>query len=146
MDTDATGFETTEPRPNEIQELPLPADASAPGVAREFVRTRWPRLGEEVIDDVVLIVSELASNAVQHGQPEIELRIRVEPFSVDVSVLDHGPGIPPTEIAPPHELATSGRGLSIVDRLASDWGVEPFDGAAGKTVWARLRRDSTSGP
>jgi anti-sigma regulatory factor (Ser/Thr protein kinase) len=140
MDTDATGFETTEPRPNEIQELPLPADTSAPGVAREFVRTRWPQLGEEVIDDVVLIVSELASNAVQHGQPDIELRIRVEPFSVDVSVLDHGPVIPLTEIVQPQEMATSGRGLSIVDRLASDWGVEPFDGAAGKTVWARLRR------
>ncbi|HEY2296342.1 MAG TPA: ATP-binding protein [Jatrophihabitans sp.] len=142
MDTDATGSETTEPRPNEIQELPLPADTSAPGVAREFVRTRWPQLGEEVIDDVVLIVSELASNAVQHGRPKIELRIRVEPFSVDVSVLDHGPVIPPTQIVQPQEMATSGRGLSIVDRLASDWGVEPFDGAAGKAVWARLRRDS----
>jgi anti-sigma regulatory factor (Ser/Thr protein kinase) len=144
MDTDATGSETTEPRPTEIQELPLPADTSAPGVARAFVRNRWPQLGEEVIDDVMLIVSELASNAVQHGQPEIELRIRVEPFSVDVSVLDHGATVPPREIAAPDETATSGRGLSIVDRLASDWGVEPFDGGSGKTVWARLQRDTGS--
>jgi anti-sigma regulatory factor (Ser/Thr protein kinase) len=140
MDNEATSSEA-EPGSRQVEQLPLPADKTAPSVARGYVRDRWPRLGEDVLDDVTLIVSELVSNAVQHGQPDIELRIRVEPFAVDVSVLDHGPRVPPAEIAPPQEHATSGRGLSIVDRLASDWGVEPLDG--GKTVWARLERGDT---
>lgn len=120
-------------------ELPLAADVRAPGQARTFVRTGWPELDEDVLDDVVLIVSELVSNAVQHGQPDIVLRMLVEPFSIDVSVLDHGAQVPPATIRVPDDAATSGRGLSIVDHLASDWGVHPLDGGDGKQVWARLR-------
>jgi anti-sigma regulatory factor (Ser/Thr protein kinase) len=136
MDSDETRADRTEPASNHV-EIPLPADVRAPGEARNFVRTRWPELDEDVLDDVTLIVSELVSNAVQHGEPDIVLRMLVEPFSVDVSVLDHGSQVPPATIRVPAESATSGRGLSIVDRLASDWGVEPLDG--GKQVWARLR-------
>jgi len=142
MDTEATRSEKPEPGSEQVEQVPLPAEKTAPGIAREYVRERWPQLGEGVLDDVTLIVSELVSNAVQHGRPDIGLRIRVEPFAVDVSVLDHGSEVPPVEIAPPNETATSGRGLSIVDRLASDWGVEPLDG--GKTVWARLERGNTA--
>jgi anti-sigma regulatory factor (Ser/Thr protein kinase) len=83
-------------------------------------------------------VSELVSNAVQHGEPEILLRMRMDPLAIDISVLDHGTGVPPENVAAPSTSATSGRGLSIVDRLASDWGVVPLEGGTGKTVWARL--------
>lgn len=117
----------------------MPADVSAPGTARAFVRDRWPDLDEEVLDDVTLIVSELVSNAVQHGEPEILLRIAVEPFGVDVSVLDHGPVIPTSKLTAPSTDAVSGRGLTIVERLAKDWGVDPLDDGSGKMVWARLK-------
>lgn len=126
---------------SEPVELPLAADVRAPGQARTFVRERWPELDEGVLDDVTLIVSELVSNAVQHGEPEILLRMLVEPFSIDVSVLDHGTTVPPATIEVPDTGATSGRGLSIVDHLASDWGVQPLDGGDGKHVWARLRME-----
>ena len=62
----------------------------------------------------------------------------MDPLLIDISVLDHGAEVPPDEITPPDAWATSGRGLAIVDRLASDWGVEPLEGGVGKTVWARL--------
>lgn len=126
---------------SERVELPLRADVRAPGQARAFVRGRWPGLDDAVLDDVTLIVSELVSNAVQHGKPDIVLRMLVEPFSIDVSVLDHGEQVPSTTIQVPEGTATSGRGLSIVDRLASDWGVQPLDGGDGKHVWARLRME-----
>jgi anti-sigma regulatory factor (Ser/Thr protein kinase) len=122
---------------NEV-ELPLPADVKSPGRARAFVRDRCPGAADEVLDDITLIVSELVSNAVKHGKPEIELRMRMNPLLIDISVLDHGPQVLPAEIMAPDAWATSGRGLSIVDRLASDWGVEPLAGGTGKTVWARL--------
>lgn len=119
-------------------ELPLPADVGSPAQARAFVRDRWPSADAEVLDDITLIVSELVSNAVKHGEPEILLRMRLDPLAIDVSVLDHGSGVPSEEVRTPATSATSGRGLSIVERLASDWGVVPFEGGGGKTVWARL--------
>lgn len=138
MEPNQTHSEHTEQASNPV-EVPLPADVRAPGEARGFVRERWPELGDDVLDDVTLIVSELVSNAVQHGQPDIVLRMLVEPFSIDVAVLDHNPQLPSLSVAVPIETATSGRGLSIVDRLASDWGVLPLGSGDGKHVWARLK-------
>ncbi|HEY8302461.1 MAG TPA: ATP-binding protein [Jatrophihabitans sp.] len=138
MDSNQTHSESAEHASQPI-EIPLPADVRAPGEARGFVRERLPELGEDVLDDVTLIVSELVSNAVQHGQPDIVLRMIVEPLSIDVSVLDHGTTVPSRDVQVPMETATSGRGLSIVDRLASDWGVLPLEPGRGKHVWARLK-------
>jgi anti-sigma regulatory factor (Ser/Thr protein kinase) len=121
-------------------DIPLPADSTAPRAARSFVRDNCPHLGGEVLDDITLIVSELVSNAVRHGRPEIALRMTVEPLSVDVSVLDHGTALPPAQATPaPDPTAASGRGLAIVESLASDWGVHPLETESGKCVWARLR-------
>ncbi len=131
MDTEATCSEQAESTSSEI-ELPLAANVEAPGKARAFVRERWPESNEEVLDDLTLIVSELVSNAVQHGEPDIVLRMRTDPLSVDISVLDHGRDVPPGTIVAPENSATSGRGLTIVNHLASDWGVVPFDGCSGK--------------
>ena len=138
MEPNQTHSEDTEDASRPV-EVPLSADVRAPGEARGFVRRRWPALGDDVLDDITLIVSELVSNAVQHGRPDIVLRMLVEPFSIDISVLDHGPQLPSRSVAVPTDTATSGRGLSIVDRLASDWGVVPLESGDGKQVWARLQ-------
>jgi anti-sigma regulatory factor (Ser/Thr protein kinase) len=135
MDSEATGSRSEEQEPGQV-ELPLPAGNQAPALARSFVRDRWPGFENETLDDITLIVSELVSNAVQHGEPEIILRMQVVPFAVDVSVLDHGRGVPPKQPSIPDPTANSGRGLSIVDQLASEWGVDELSG--GKAVWARL--------
>ena len=89
-----------------------------------------------MLDDVELIVSELVSNAVRHGRPAIVLRLRSDPFAVDIGVLDHGPGCP--EPRDPSDEEGSGRGLRIVEMLSSAWGVQQLDDQRGKLVWASV--------
>lgn len=144
------GSEPIHSQPDESKssrvEMALPATTKAPGLARTFVRDRWPALETEILDDITLIVSELVSNAVQHGKPDIVLRMQVVPLAVDVSVLDHGPGVPPGRVVVADTAAISGRGLSIVERLASDWGVDELGGEfVGKSVWARLNVEEPTG-
>lgn len=79
---------------------------------------------------VLLLVSELATNAVVHGKGAYEIRV-VPGDRVRVEVWDEG-------LERPHRVAvgaeaTSGRGLRIVEELATAWGVEPL--AGGKVVW-----------
>ena len=121
-------------------EMVLPAVSQSVGIARRYVHRRWRQLDDGVLNDVGLIVSELVSNAVRHGQPDIVFRLRVDPLAVDVAVLDQGPDLPPTDLRPAGGLATSGRGLSIVNELASSWGVDGHDGSGAKTVWASIQR------
>ncbi|MHA3701169.1 ATP-binding protein [Jatrophihabitans sp. YIM 134969] len=121
--------------------LALSADATAVVEARRFVADRWCWLDGVTLSDVELVVYELVTNAVRHGRPDIELRLRVEPFALDVAVLDHGSDDIPDDTAVSGTTSPTGRGLAIVDRLSSFWGVEPAtDGAPGKVVWASITR------
>ena len=87
---------------------------------------------EEVIEDVLLLVSELVTNAVLHARTEVHVAASVEPGRVLVSVADDDP-----EHAPHRPergaLATSGRGMWLVERLATAWGVEVQ--TTSKVVW-----------
>jgi two-component sensor histidine kinase len=87
------------------------------------------------------MVSELATNAVQHAQTEFEVGIWVTPDadgrSVLVRVTDNAPGSPAPQ-NPPVDAA-HGRGLRIVEALAARWGVEQEEFGPGKTVWFRAR-------
>ncbi|MGP2438886.1 ATP-binding protein [Streptomyces sp. JW3] len=109
-----------------------------PAQARTAVRAaceRW-QVVSPVVDDAAVIVSELTSNAVQHAPAaELTLSLRLSTGHVWVSVSDHGPR---TRIQP-HEAADTderGRGLAIVEALATRYGVD--SSAAGTTVWACL--------
>lgn len=91
------------------------------------------------IDDVVLVASELVSNAVMHTatdrvDDELDVRWDVQPDCVLVRVMDASPDLPRPRQANPYDAR--GRGLSIVAALALDWGVRRTDG--GKQVWARV--------
>lgn len=96
----------------------------------------------DTVDRVELVVSELVTNAVRYGPGEtISLRLVAMPGgAVTGEVVDQGDGHVAigeryvTTDGLGDELAEGGRGLLIVDRLASDWGVEP-----GSThVWFRF--------
>ena len=116
-------------------EFPLPNDDTAAWHARNAVRTtleRWHLL--HVIDDVVLAVSELVTNAVRHGLPPILLHIRRQAGKVRVDVEDARPQ-PLAPAEHPTDIRESGRGLDIVSKVADEAGSEgiPDD---GKTVYA----------
>ncbi|MEU9797729.1 ATP-binding protein [Streptomyces sp. NPDC051000] len=115
------------------------------GEARRRMREhlRLGGLSESVVDDAVLILSELLSNACRHGRPlgsqevgdgEIRAAWRVDRAGrLTVEVTDGGG---PTRPIPstPSVTARGGRGLNIISALAQDWGVR--DGAGGEvTVW-----------
>jgi anti-sigma regulatory factor (Ser/Thr protein kinase) len=83
-------------------------------------------------------VSELVTSALKHGQPDITLGVSLDPPLIGVSVQDEGEDMPPTAVRAPELTAASGRGLMIIDSIASRWGVVPRESGPGKTVWFRL--------
>jgi serine/threonine-protein kinase RsbW len=92
-----------------------------------------------LIDDVVLVATELVTNAIRHAEPladgEVTVAWRVDGHEVLVRVTDGGASSRP-RVRHPSPRETSGRGLALVETLASRWGVE--DAAGATTVWATL--------
>jgi len=109
----------------------LPRMTTSVRTARRMVRDHSLTLGVKQREDAALMVSELVSNALQHGVGAISLRIDVETDGVRVEVSDQGN----VAVAPsPTPGAHGGWGLRIVDDLADSWGV-----LAGSTrVWFHL--------
>ncbi len=95
----------------------------------------------DVVDDVLLVVTELVNNAVTHAHSECELRISISPVSLRIEVTDHGAGTP--DPLPPSATRNHGRGLHLVDALTAAWGFESGE-AGAKTVWAELLRDGAT--
>ena len=81
------------------------------------------------------MLSELATNAVQHAATEFEVSVHVAPDCgrVRVEVSDGAPGYPTPQDPVPD--APDGRGLHIVRALADAWGIEMRRDRPGKTVW-----------
>ncbi len=102
---------------------------------RAYVADELRRLDRiDLTDDAELVASELATNAVLHGDGIV--RVAVGPVDEGVRLEVHDR----TRVSPVLALATTdamtGRGLRLVAAVASRWGVEPAD--AGKVVWAEL--------
>jgi anti-sigma regulatory factor (Ser/Thr protein kinase) len=88
------------------------------------------------VPDVELVVSELVTNAVVHGQPPLWIMVERMESAIRVGVHDGGHG-PLRASDPVQELtALSGRGLGLVAAVASSWGVEPS--RSGQVVWANM--------
>lgn len=90
-----------------------------------------------VVDDLLLLVSELVTNAVVHAGSLAVVRLDTDDERIKVAVADSDATRQPS-MTDPSPLATSGRGVMLVDRLAARWGVEPQH--AGKIVWFELPR------
>lgn len=136
---------------------PVPADRrwrtlslrQASGIvptARDFARQAlhdwgWlPAAGADrraAAEDVLLVVSELVTNACLHADGPEELRIACSPKVLRVEVVDRGAGQPAPRT--PHRAGRpGGHGMFIVQRLCLDWGVVRTPDEPGKTVWAEL--------
>lgn len=108
-----------------IVEWVLPDDLSAARAARVHVADELGRRGvpDAVADDVVLVASELAANAIRHGRPPALLRLDYSAGRVRVTVSNHG-GSPDPRILDAATDAGHGRGLAMVRALAEDMGWE----------------------
>ena len=104
-------------------DLALPRDPSAAADARRELHRRLDHtLHQDVLDALSLVVSELVTNAVMHGQGAIRFRLQLASGDLRGDVIDDGDGFEhELRAAGPH--ATAGRGLLIVDRLTTRWGV-----------------------
>lgn len=110
----------------------------APSRARAWTSTRLPHLPREITNDVLLVVSELVTNAVQHGHPEIVLSVDIDHARVRIEVSDGNDELPNVAQAEPAVDRPTGRGLLIVAATAADWGVERSPGTPGKSIWAEV--------
>lgn len=115
-------------------ETALAGENQSASTARDFVRLH---LGAHdlafLFDDMQLVVSELAANAVEHAGTPFTVNLSGDGASVLLTVHD-GSSSAPVQL-PPGRTSTGGRGMAIVDRLSDDWGVD-HDDAAEKSVWA----------
>ena len=113
----------------------FPAMPASVSQARRFLLAAVPGASPDETDELVLLLSELATNAVQHATTEFEVGVRMAPDgrSVRVEVSDGADGYP----TPQEQVADApnGRGLHIVRALADAWGVEMRRDRPGKTVW-----------
>ncbi|WP_007514952.1 SpoIIE family protein phosphatase [Pseudofrankia saprophytica] len=135
--------------------ITLPPAAESPRSARRFLLSALRgRIDEDTLDSALLLVTELVTNVVVHAgtpatvdvtaTPSGELTVRVHDLHpVRIGSSRRGGGDGP---AGSHEgglgesglggLREDGRGLALVDALASSWGTQ--HGAGGKTVWFHL--------
>ncbi|MEU9127023.1 ATP-binding protein [Kitasatospora sp. NPDC048540] len=152
-------------RPGPVRRLALSGRAGAIGRSRDHaasVLREWGWLPADDAqrrartEDVLLVVSELVTNACRHAGGAAELVIAVAAHTLRIEVTDLSPAAPaplvpmapPTPPAPAAQVPArippqlpgrpGGYGLRAVAMLASRWGCTPGPDASGKVVWAEL--------
>jgi anti-sigma regulatory factor (Ser/Thr protein kinase) len=87
------------------------------------------------VDDAVMVVNELVSNAVDHARSTSRVTLNLDERGLTIAVRDFYMCEPP-QPKPLEPAGVRGRGLFIVSAASSAWGVEKH--ADGKTIWAAL--------
>jgi anti-anti-sigma factor len=123
-------------------EMELPREVSAPAQARaELRRAIEPRVAEIELATATLLTSELVTNAVVHPPTDdgaVGMTITAYPDHLRVEVCDPGPGFDPATPAP-RPTQVGGRGLLVVDRLATRWGTSRAEHPDGDfCVWFEM--------
>lgn len=149
--------------------LRLPADDRTPAAARALVREVLVAGGRtDALDSALLLVSELTTNGVVHAGTAVEVEVAADRHGVTVTVSDQQPGplrLPAAPVLAQPDVAAPaavlhagsggdledaalderGRGLFLVDRLATTWGTRHHPG--GKSIWFRIgSTDADGGP
>ncbi|MFE1749980.1 ATP-binding protein [Streptomyces anandii] len=130
----------------QVRRLNLDGESGVVPLARDFTRQAlyaWGWLPAATADqraaaeDVLLVVSELVTNACLHAEGPEQLEITCDRKVIRLEVSDRGTGQPAPRT--PHRAGRpGGHGMFIVQRLCLDWGVVRTPGVAGKKVWAEL--------
>jgi hypothetical protein len=123
----------SEPLPGVVRfSFDAPPGESPPAGWRQDLLPVLKSFGDEgAAEDVVLAAGELIANAVEHGGGLCGLHVEGRPGHVVVEVYDHVP-----QLGGRSPDGDRGRGLSMVQTLARDWGWIPC--CDGKLVWARF--------
>src|SRR5699024_8169974 len=122
-------------------------DLRGPTDARHAVDAAIGISDESSRQTVLLLVTELATNAVVHGRPPCRLRVHTGQEWLRIAVSDTDPH-PPVVLNPGPDV-DHGRGLLLVTTLADAWGVDRTRhpaGQDGKVVWAEARLTSPVSP
>jgi anti-sigma regulatory factor (Ser/Thr protein kinase) len=117
------------------EEADFPAELASAAAARRFaasVLRSWRC--DALVAEAELLISELVVNAVLHADSAVTVHLALRPGTLRVEVADTSPVQPEQRAVDP--TAVTGRGLLIVDTVASSWGVDPT--ADGKVVWFEL--------
>lgn len=128
----------------ELLRLLMPCDPSAPRLARQALGSLTPIA--PVRDAVLLVASELISNAVMHAgcEPaeEIELVVQMDSDTVRLAISDRGRSDRTPTVRGPGYRGPGGLGLHVVEGLARRWGSER---QMGTVVWAELSLEAQAG-
>ncbi|SDD01504.1 ATP-binding protein [Streptomyces prasinopilosus] len=134
------------PGGRQVRRLTFEDQGAVVPLARDFTRQAlqaWGWLPAATADrraaaeDVLLVVSELITNACLHAEGPDQLGIVCDNKMIRLEVTDRGAGQPSPRT--PHQAGRpGGHGMFIVQRLCLDWGVVRTPGVPGKTVWAEL--------
>lgn len=128
---------TRRPRGNAMT-ISLPSQSRSVHRAREFASATLKSWGVpiEVVEDIVLALSELVTNAVEHGKGQVQVELSIEHGRcLRAQVHDEGASGVPASVRITPTSARS-RGLAIVEALSHAWGYRPD--ATGKWVWAEF--------
>ena len=113
-------------------QLTIPSVPASIAAVRRFAVDACHRSGLSCLcDTVALLVSEVATNALVHGDGQVRVQVHHHGRTLRVEVDDANPTLPALRRAT--EFEEGGRGLALVEALASSWGSEPS--GSGKTVW-----------
>jgi anti-sigma regulatory factor (Ser/Thr protein kinase) len=129
----------SEPRPHAELRFRVEPTTRYLSIGRRVISTMAQGCSHDNSEIVLLVASELLANAVQHAARFVELRVEFHERYARIDVLDDGDGWPRLHHVDPLS-ESGGRGLSIVDRLSTAWGVE--DLIPGKQVWSIIASPS----
>ncbi|WP_189929663.1 ATP-binding protein [Streptomyces sulfonofaciens] len=106
--------------------------------ARDLARRRLRGLDKQLVDDCLLVVSELVTNAIRHGGGLVHLDVITQPGHVTVSVQDRSSALP-TSAAPTGQWLPGGYGWPMVCRLAKQVTINQLEGG-GKAIHVSIAR------
>jgi anti-sigma regulatory factor (Ser/Thr protein kinase) len=119
----------------------LPKQSTSPAIARSHLRSAGAELSRDLLEIALLLASELVTNAVKYGGDRIVLSLTDRTDALRVEVHDDGAQAPRVGAWENHSVG--GRGLLLVESLASEWGTtRGGPGEPGKSVWFLLRKAS----
>jgi len=125
---------------HEVVTADLPAHASSVRTARSLLRDALGDDGDGLLFALELLTSEVVTNALRHASSAPRIEAQLGPDVVRVAVYDEDPTLPARR--EPDLGEPGGRGLHLLDQMASRWGAEPT--SHGKVVWFELDRPTSA--